>query len=127
MKKKYKKKFGEETLQIFYESNEIEDEAVKEYLKDILFGVSKNEEKINSLISSKLKEKWTIDRVSKINISLLKLAIYEMLYSDVPYKVAINEVIELAKKYSDEQASSFINGILASIVKDEKLSEKTEE
>ena len=127
MKKKYKKKYGEETLQIFYESNEIEDEAVKEYLKDILFGVSKNEEKINSLIISKLKEKWTIDRVSKINISLLKLAIYEMLYSDIPYKVAINEVIELAKKYSDEQASSFINGILASIVKDEKLNEKMEE
>lgn len=127
MKKKYKKKFGEETLQIFYESNEIENEAVKEYLKDILFGVSKNEEKINSLISSKLKENWTIDRVSKINISLLKIAIYEMLYTSVPYKVAINEVVELAKKYSDEQASSFINGILASIVKDEKLNEKTEE
>lgn len=127
MKKKYKRKFGEETLQIFYESNEIEDEAVKEYLKDILFGVSENEEKINSLISTKLKENWTIDRVSKINISLLKIAIYEMLHTSVPYKVAINEVVELAKKYSDEQASSFINGILASIVKDEKLNEKTEE
>ncbi len=127
MKKKYKRKFGEETLQIFYESNEIEDEAVKEYLKDILFGVSENEEKINNLISTKLKENWTIDRVSKINISLLKIAIYEMLHTSVPYKVAINEVVELAKKYSDEQASSFINGILASIVKDEKLNEKTEE
>ena len=127
MKKNYKRKFWEETLQIFYESNEIEDEAVKEYLKDILFGVSENEEKINNLISTKLKENWTIDRVSKINISLLKIAIYEMLHTSVPYKVAINEVVELAKKYSDEQASSFINGILASIVKDEKLNEKTEE
>ncbi len=121
MKKKYKRKFGEETLQIFFESNEIEDEAVKEYLKDILFGVFENEEKINNLISSKLKENWTIDRVSRINISLLKLAIYEMLYSELPYKVAINEVIELAKKYSDEQASSFINGVLASIVKEKNL------
>ncbi len=122
MSKKYKRKFGEESLQIYFEANEIEDEAVKEYLKDILFGVSKNEEKIKELICKNLKENWTIDRVSKINISLLKIAIYEMVYNNLPYKVAINEVIELAKKYSDDQASSFINGILASIVKEEKLS-----
>lgn len=122
MKKKYKKKFGEENLAIFFEANEIADEAIKEYLKDILFGISKNEEKISTLISKNLKDNWAMDRVSKINISLLKLAIYEMIYGKTPYKVAINEAIELAKKYSDEQASSFINGILASIVKQEKLS-----
>lgn len=121
MKKRYKKRFGEEDLQIFFESNEIEEEYVKEYLKDILFGVSKNEEKINSLIKKNLKEKWSMDRVSKINISLLKIAIYEMLYKELPYKVAINEAVELAKKYSEEQASSFINGMLASIVKEENL------
>lgn len=121
MKEKSKKKFGEENLEIFFETNEIKEETVKEYLRDILFGVSKNEEKINELISKNLKEKWTLDRISKINVSLLKLAIYEMLYNKLPYKVAINEVIELAKVYSDEQAKSFINGILASIVKDEKL------
>lgn len=125
--KEVQKEINEETLQIFYESNQIEDEAVKEYLKDILFGVSKNEEKICELISKRLKENWTMDRVSKVNISLLKIAIYEMIYDNLPYKIAINEVIELAKKYSDEQASSFINGILGSIVKDEKLNEKTEE
>jgi len=62
-----------------------------------------------------------MDRVSKINISLLKIAIYEMLYKELPYKVAINEAVELAKKYSEEQASSFINGMLASIVKEENL------
>ena len=121
MKEKFKKKFGEENLEIFFETNEIKEETVKEYLRDILFGVSKNEEKINELISKNLKEKWTLDRISKINVSLLKLAIYEILYNKLPYKVAINEVIELAKVYSDEQAKSFINGILASIVKDEKL------
>lgn len=115
------KEVGEENLSIFFENNKIEDETAKEYLKDILFGVSKNEEKINELISKNLKENWSIDRVSKINVSLLKLAIYEMIYCKLPYKIAINEVIELAKKYSDEQASSFINGILASIVKVEKL------
>lgn len=61
------------------------------------------------LIKENLKEKWTIDRISKINLSLIKIAIYEMLYNKLPYKIAINEVVELAKAYSDEQAQSFIN------------------
>ena len=105
-------------------SQEIQDENVKEYLNDILFGVSRNKEEINKLIEENLKEKWEIDRVSKINLSLLKIAIYEMIFNKLPYKIAINEVVELAKKYSDEQAQSFINGILASIVKKENLSEE---
>ncbi len=106
---------------MFIESQEIEDDATKEYLKDILFGVSNNEEKISKLIEENLKENWTIDRIPKVNLSLLKIAIYEMIYNKLPYKVAINEVVELAKKYSDEQAKVFINGILASIVKKEGL------
>ena len=117
------KEIEEETFQMFLETQEIEDETVKEYLKDILFGVSKNKEKINELIEKNLKENWTISRISKVNISLLKVAIYEMIYNKLPYKIAINEVVELAKKYSDDQAQSFINGILASIVKQEGLKE----
>ncbi len=124
MKKKFKGKFGEDTLQMFLMSQEIEDDTVKEYLNDILFGVLENEERINNLIKENLKENWDISRISKINLSLLKIAIYEMIYSKIPYKVAINEVIELAKKYSDEQAQSFINGVLASVVKEEKLEEQ---
>lgn len=65
--------------------------------------------KLIGLIKENLKENWTIDRISKINLSLIKIAIYEMIYKEIPYKVAINEVVELAKKYSDEQAQSFIN------------------
>ena len=124
MKKKCKRKLGEDALQMFFISQEIEDDTVKEYLKDILFGVLENEERINNLIKENLKENWDISRISKINLSLLKIAIYEMIYSKIPYKVAINEVVELAKKYSDEQAQSFINGVLASIVKEEKLEEQ---
>ncbi len=119
------KEIEDENLEIFYESNEIEDKDQKEYLEDILFGVSKNEEELNDLIKKHLKQNWTIDRVSKVNISLLKLALYEMMYCDLPYKVAINEAVELAKKYSDEQAGSFINGILASIVKEKGLGENS--
>ena len=122
--KEVQKQIEDDSLEIFFEANEINEDDAKEYLKDILFGVSENEEKINELIKKNLKENWTIDRVSKVNVSLLKVAIYEMLYNKLPYKVAINEVIELAKKYSDEQAGFFINGVLASIVKENKLDEQ---
>ena len=71
-----------------------------------------------------MKQNWEIDRISKINLSLLKIAIYEMIYQKLPYRIAINEVVELAKRYSDEQAQSFINGVLASIVKKQNLEEE---
>ena len=85
-----------------------------------------NNSEINELIENNLKGNWSLNRISKINLSLIKIAIYEMLYKNIPYKVAINEVVELAKKYSDESAPVFINGILASIVKDKNLDKKDE-
>lgn len=115
-----------EQLDYFVESNEIEDENVINYLKDIQKGLIDNSQELNSMIETNLKEKWTLDRISKVNLSLLKIAIYEMLYKDLPYKVAINEVVELAKKYSDESAPVFINGVLASIVKTKNLDKKDE-
>jgi N utilization substance protein B len=124
MKKRYKRKLGEEMLEMFIVSQEIVDDTVKEYLSDILFGVSRNEKEINKLIEENLKQNWEIDRISKINLSLLKIAIYEMIYQKLPYRIAINEVVELAKRYSDEQAQSFINGVLASIVKKQNLEEE---
>ena len=110
-----------EQLEIFLENNEITDEKVVNYLKDIKEGISKNIEEINSLITNNLKDNWSLNRISKINLSLIKLAIYEMVYKELPYKVAINEVVELAKKYADESAPVFINGILASVVKEKNL------
>ena len=113
-----------EQVDIFIQNNEITDEKVIDYLKDIQGGLSEKSIEINDLIEKNLKKNWSLSRISKINLSLIKVAIYEMLYKDIPYKVAINEVVELAKKYSDESAPNFVNGILASIVKDKKLSEK---
>ncbi len=113
-----------EQIEIFIENNEITNEKVIQYLKDIQNGVMEHSNEMNDLIEKNLKENWSLSRVSKINLSLIKIAIYEMLYKEVPYKVAINEVIELAKKYSDESAPVFINGILASVVKDKKLDAK---
>lgn len=115
-----------EQVDIFVESNEITDENVMNYLKDIQKGLVENSNEINTLIENNLKENWSLNRVSKVNLSLMKIAIYEMLYKNLPYKVAINEVVELAKKYSDESAPVFINGILASIVKEKNLNKKDE-
>lgn len=113
-----------EQVDIFVESNEITDQKVIHYLKDIQKGLICNAKEINTLIEDNLKENWSLNRVSKINLSLMKIAIYEMLYKELPYKVAINEVVELAKKYSDESAPVFINGILASVVKEKNLNKK---
>ena len=121
------KENSEDQLEIFVENNEIEDEKVIEYLRDIMLGIKENSDEINSLITSNLKDNWSLNRVSKINISLIKLAIYEMVYKNLPYKVAINEVVELAKKYADESAPVFINGILASVVKEKNLNGEVNE
>ena len=111
-------------LDIFVENNNITEESVIDYLKDIKEGIKANEIEINRLIENNLKANWSLNRISKINLSLIKLAIYEMLYKELPYKVAINEVVELAKKYADETAPVFINGILASVVKEKNLNKE---
>jgi len=67
-----------------------------------------------------------MDRISKIDLAILEVAIFELIYSKLPYKVAINEAVELAKKYGDDSSKSFVNGILASIVKERKLDEVEE-
>ena len=110
-----------EQFEIFIENNEITDEKVVNYLKDIKQGIEDNKVEIESLIENNLKENWSLNRISKINLSLMKIAIYEMVYKNIPYKVAINEVVELAKKYADDAAPMFINGILASVVKEKNL------
>lgn len=109
----------EEQETLFIENNEITDEKTIEYIKEIVNGVEKNKEEIVNLISKNLKKDWSIERISKVNLAILKLAIYEINYMELPYKVGINEAVELAKKYGDDSAKQFINGVLASIVKED--------
>ena len=118
------KEVDEDCLEVFFESNDIIEEEVQDYLKEIKEGIEAHKEEINELINHNLKQNWSLNRISKINLSLIKIAIFEMLYLDLPYKVAINEVVELAKKYADDQAPIFINGILASVVKEKGLEEE---
>ncbi|MDY6011799.1 transcription antitermination factor NusB [Clostridium sp.] len=88
-----------------------------DYIKEVLKGVEENKESIDNLIKENL-QKWKIERVSKVNLAILRLAVYEMKYvNDVPEKVAINEALEITKRYSDEKSVSFINGVLDNIYK----------
>ena len=111
----------EEQIELYIQENEINNSEVIEYIKDIIMGIYNNSKEIEDLIKLCLTEKWTIERVSKINLSILKLAIYEIKYKEIPYKAEINEAVELAKKYGEETSSKFINGALASAVKQMKL------
>lgn len=89
-----------------------------DYIQAVVNGIEDNEAEINEKISSKLR-KWTIERLSKVNLALLQLGTYELLYmDDVPDKVAINEAVELAKKYGGEESAAFVNGVLGAIEKD---------
>ena len=92
-----------------------------EYITELVNKVTDNKEELNNIISSKLK-KWTIDRISKVNLSLLQLAAAEILYFDsIPDKVSANEAIELAKIYGGEESKGFINGVLGAVLKEKEV------
>ena len=108
----------DEQIDLYIENNEITDKEAIEYIKDCIKGIEKYKETILQTIQNSLMQEWKIERISKINLSLLKLAIYEIKYKDIPYKVEINEVVELAKTYGEDTSSKFINGALAKVVKE---------
>lgn len=92
-----------------------EDTSDSSYLEAIVYGVEEHLDEIDAVIKANL-EKWSFDRLAKVDRNILRLAVYEMTYSDdVPAKVAVNEAIELAKHFSDERAGKFINGVLSKV------------
>ena len=107
----------DEQLEFFIEDEDVSDKRAKKYIRTTITEIQSNEEAIEKHIENNIKDDWSIERISKIDLTLLKLGIYEILYSKLPYKVVINEVVELAKKYGDDKSKSFVNGVLASIVK----------
>ncbi len=107
-----------ETFNSFMENEDIsKDDLDLAYIKSGLLGIEENNEKLDSLIESQLV-KWKLNRISKVNLSILRISTYEILFAeDVPGKVSINEAIELCKKYSDNKSVSFINGVLDKVYK----------
>ena len=84
------KKLDSNQIEAFLENNEVENKELKEYLTDIVTGIEKHQQEITKQIQENLKSDWQIERISKISLSLLKLAIYEIQYKDLPYKAMIN-------------------------------------
>ena len=88
-----------------------------EFVKDIVYGVITKQNELDE-IANKYLSKWTIDRLGNTDQSIIRMAIYELLYTDTPDIVVINEAIELAKLYSDDDVKGMINGILDRIYHD---------
>lgn len=89
----------------------------KGYIEDVVNGVLKNLDKIDKLIEERAIG-WKLNRISKVDLAILRLGIYEILFrDDIPYTVTINEAVEMAKKYSTEESGAFINGIFSKIPK----------
>lgn len=100
-----------------------ESEKNIDYIKKVVFGVNEKNDELEEVIQNSLTRGWKIARLSKASLSVLKLAVYEILYvDDVPQNVAINEAVELTKKYDDLEKAPFVNGVLGGICR--KLKEQ---
>ena len=99
-----------------------EEQVIREKLEDITAHIPEIDERLN-----KVSKGWKTSRMSKVDLSILRLAAYEMLFDDdVPTGVAINEAVEIAKKYGGDETASFVNGILGQIARKADLSETPE-
>ena len=111
-----------------FDKNKIEynvDELIKEnleieneFVKEIVYGTVTYKNELDNLANKYMKD-WTIDRLGFTDIAILRMAIYELIYSNTPDIVVINEAIELAKAYSDDKVVKLINGVLDKIYHEE--------
>jgi len=94
-------------------------EIENDFVKDMVNGILKNQDSLEEL-ANKYLNNWEISRLNKVDQAIILLGIYELLYTETPSVVAINEAIELSKKYSDEKVTKMINAVLDGIYKNEK-------
>jgi N utilization substance protein B len=96
-------------------TNVLEEEESNAFLEELVFGTTSHQEEIDTLLKNNL-ENWTIDRIGNVDRAILRLAIYEMKYeASIPVNVTMNEAIELAKIFGDDDSSKFINSVLSKI------------
>ena len=96
----------------YFENDSIEKEP---YILSTFKGVFEHIDEIDSLVTQ-ASVNWSKDRISRVSRAILRLACYEIMYvDDIPVKIAVNEAVEIAKKYDEEKAFSFINGVLAKV------------
>ena len=90
-----------------------------EFVKEIVYGVLTYKNEIDKL-ANKYLEDWTIDRLGNTDIAILRMGIFELLYTNTPDVVAINEAVELAKKFSGDEGPAFVNGVLGKVASQEQ-------
>lgn len=100
----------EDTIDRARENRDLEDE----YILTSIRGIYKNRDEIDMMIASHAKG-WSLERLSRTTLAIMRISVYEMLFAAIPYTISINEAVEIAKKYDDEQSPTFINGILNAV------------
>ncbi|MGT2753648.1 transcription antitermination factor NusB [Streptococcus ovis] len=115
--------FGQDPLQAaqfsyLYDKEEVEDGVeIPLFLLQLVTGVSEHKAELDKELATRLKSGWTLDRLTTIDKSLLRLGLFEIRYfEETPARVAVNEILELAKEFSDETSVKFINGVLTHFV-----------
>jgi N utilization substance protein B len=111
----FQKEDIKEQVEAFLDSLEPEN-FDKNYFFEIVNGVLNCQEEIDEIISSKSSKEWTIERIAKVDLAVLRVAIYEIKHrDDIPVGVSINEAVEIGKKFGTDKSGSFINGLLAQV------------
>jgi N utilization substance protein B len=108
---------GEQSAKDYWTAHKVSDQ-MRDYAMSIVNGVEKKKAEIDSLITE-ASENWTLDRMAAVDRNILRIAAYELLErQDVPPAVVVDEALEIAKRYSDQESVAFINGILGKLAKD---------
>ena len=110
-------KVDEEKVEIYCDINGIGNKEDIAYLVNIVNIYNENNKYLESIIQENKKETWDYSRIDKVAITLIKIAIIEIEYLKIPFKISINECINICKKYNEEKNTKFINGILANYVR----------
>ena len=112
----FERLFRDDTAeQVFEDAAEARDAKISSYIRRVVSGVEEHTDEIDAMIEASLRG-WKKNRISKVSLTILRIAVFEMLYIDsIPVSVSINEAVELAKSYATPEDASFVNGVLGSV------------
>ncbi len=102
---------------VFEDAQDARDQKISRYARTVVTGIEEHREEIDRLIEENLRG-WKKNRISKVSLTIMRIAVFEMLYmDDIPHSVSINEAVELAKNYATAEDGSFVNGVLGAAAK----------
>ena len=105
-----------EKLDLYFTNMEVEDGKAKDEIMEFVNGVTENLEKIDKVINDFMKG-WKTTRIPSADLAILRIAVYEMLHTDLSIKIIANEAVELAKAYSTDDSPAFVNAIIGQVYK----------